>query len=574
MVEFMDLIPDGYYVVVRNTSGTDSLSNTYANTWMGDTSYLGHNNSVYHRLLAQGFVAIDSFNFPRSFIFAYQKNRQGEFSPKSTFSLGVYDRISMNFDYNTPDTAGSVNSPLFGPAKQWHQLKWAGKSTEDSSTDNVALQIVGVDNNLVETPIATIDPSTSNYDLSTIDAHAFPYLKLKMSSADTVNGTPYQLKYWRLLYDPVPEGAVAPNLFFTSQDTLEVGEKFNFGVAFKNISPWAFDSLKVRFYVLDQNNVQHNFDLPKVKPLVSGDTVKVLFQVDTKDFPGHDVLYVEVNPGFDQPEQYHFNNFVFRDVYVRPDLKNPLMDVTFDGVHILNRDIVSSKPHIEVKLKDEAKYMLLNDSSLVTVQVRYPDANGTLRTFNFGSDTLKFIPAVSSSDNTATIEFGPYFPQILGSNGIPLNPDGDDYELIVKGKDRSGNKAGNLEYRVTFKIIDKPMISNLLNYPNPFTTSTAFVFTLTGSEVPQNMKIQILTVTGKIVREITKDELGPIRIGRNITEFKWDGTDQFGQKLANGVYLYRFVTSLNGKSLEKYRASGDNTDKFFNNGYGKMYLMR
>jgi flagellar hook assembly protein FlgD len=144
----------------------------------------------------------------------------------------------------------------------------------------------------------------------------------------------------------------------------------------------------------------------------------------------------------------------------------------------------------------------------------------------------------------------------------------------VKGKDRSGNKAGNVEYRVTFKVIDKPMISNLLNYPNPFTTSTAFVFTLTGSEIPQNMKIQILTVTGKIVREITKDELGPIRIGRNITEYKWDGTDQYGQKLANGVYLYRFVTSLNGKSLEKYRSKGDNTDKYFNNGYGKMYLMR
>ena len=118
------------------------------------------------------------------------------------------------------------------------------------------------------------------------------------------------------------------------------------------------------------------------------------------------------------------------------------------------------------------------------------------------------------------------------------------------------------------------MISNMLNYPNPFSTSTAFVFTITGSEVPQNMKIQILTVTGKIVREITKDELGPLHIGRIITEFKWDGTDQFGQKLGNGVYLYRFVTTLNGKRMDKYKAQGDNTDIYFNNGYGKMYLMR
>jgi flagellar hook assembly protein FlgD len=118
------------------------------------------------------------------------------------------------------------------------------------------------------------------------------------------------------------------------------------------------------------------------------------------------------------------------------------------------------------------------------------------------------------------------------------------------------------------------MISNMLNYPNPFTTSTAFVFTITGSEVPQEFKIQVLTVTGKVVREITRQELGPVHIGRNITEFKWDGTDQFGQKLGNGVYLYRVVTSMNGKALDKYKSESDNTEKYFNKGYGKMYLMR
>jgi flagellar hook assembly protein FlgD len=65
-----------------------------------------------------------------------------------------------------------------------------------------------------------------------------------------------------------------------------------------------------------------------------------------------------------------------------------------------------------------------------------------------------------------------------------------------------------------------------------------------------------------------------LRIGRNITEFKWDGTDQWGQKLANGVYLYRVIAQQNGKTLDKYKAANDQTDQFFNKGYGKMYLMR
>jgi hypothetical protein len=209
--------------------------------------------------------------------------------------------------------------------------------------------------------------------------------------------------------------------------------------------------------------------------------------------------------------------------------------------------------------------MLLKDTSISTVQVRYPD--GTLRTYHFDGDTLKFIPATSASDNVATIEFTPQFTS-------QIDPNGDEYELLVAGKDASGNKASDLTYRIGFKVISKPMISNLLNYPNPFSTSTAFVFTVTGSDIPQNIRIQILTVTGKIVREITMNELGPLHIGRNITEFKWDGTDQYGQKLGNGVYLYRVITSLNGKPMDKYKATGDDTDKYFNNGYGKMYLMR
>ena len=198
------------------------------------------------------------------------------------------------------------------------------------------------------------------------------------------------------------------------------------------------------------------------------------------------------------------------------------------------------------------------------VQIRYPGTTGFLRTFVFDNDTMKFTPAnLSSGDNTATINLSPKLP---GND--------EEYELIVSGKDVAGNKAGNLDYRVSFKVISKPMISNLLNYPNPFTSSTAFVFTITGTDVPQNIRIQVLTITGKIVREITKSELGPLHVGRNITDFKWDGTDMYGQKLANGVYLYRVLTNHNGKSLDKYTSSDDDSDKYFTKGYGKMYLMR
>ena len=109
-----------------------------------------------------------------------------------------------------------------------------------------------------------------------------------------------------------------------------------------------------------------------------------------------------------------------------------------------------------------------------------------------------------------------------------------------------------------------------MNYPNPFTTRTQFVFTLTGSVIPDYFKIQILTASGRIVSEITRAELGDLRIGRNITDYYWDGRDQFGDRLAAGVYFYTVTTKINGENIDR-RESG--ADEYINKEFGKMYLL-
>ena len=571
IMDFMrDVVPAGAYVVVRNFSLNPiyGFPDAWAPDWAADTSLAGHGSgqSLYHYLKNAGLSSIDSFYRTRPWALVYKKG-DASFTPKWIMGEGMYDNPTLSVDCPTTDTVGYVTSPLLGPARAWKQLKWRGNG--DANGDLATIDVIGVRNDGVEDVLFNgVTTAQQNFDVSSINATVYPYAKLRLRTADSVHFTPYQLRYWRMTYTPVPEGVIAPNVYLKVKDTLDVGEPLDFKVAFKNISDVAFDSLKIKMVVTDRNNVAHIIPIPKRRPLLNtapNDTLQIGAVVNTSTLPGINTMYLEANPDNDQLEQYHFNNFAYRSLYVRPDSLNPLMDVTFDGVHILNRDIVSAKPDILIKLKDEAKWMILDDTSLVTLNVRYP--NGSLHRFYFNNDTLRFNPAgqAPNADNTASINFRPNFLV-----------DGE-YEMIITGKDRSNNTVGNgnnIEYRVLFEVITKPMISNMLNYPNPFTTSTAFVFTVTGSEVPQNIKIEVMTITGKIVREITKDELGPLHIGRNITEFKWDGTDQFGQKLANGVYLYRVVTNLNGKSLDKYKGPDDNTDKYFNKGYGKMYLMR
>ncbi len=107
-----------------------------------------------------------------------------------------------------------------------------------------------------------------------------------------------------------------------------------------------------------------------------------------------------------------------------------------------------------------------------------------------------------------------------------------------------------------------------ISTPNPYTGAGApqinFNTVITGASNASN-------ISGKVVREITKAELGPINIGRNISEYAWDGRDEFGDPLGNGVYLYRVITKIAGSEIEK---RSTDADRFFHKGFGKMYLMR
>ncbi|MBK9016082.1 MAG: hypothetical protein IPM82_19595 [Saprospiraceae bacterium] len=74
------------------------------------------------------------------------------------------------------------------------------------------------------------------------------------------------------------------------------------------------------------------------------------------------------------------------------------------------------------------------------------------------------------------------------------------------------------------------------------------------------------------MREITQDEIGDLKVGTHQTDFVWDGRDEFGDRLANGVYLYRVLAqNAEGKTWETFETGAD---QFFDKGYGKMVIVR
>jgi hypothetical protein len=77
------------------------------------------------------------------------------------------------------------------------------------------------------------------------------------------------------------------------------------------------------------------------------------------------------------------------------------------------------------------------------------------------------------------------------------------------------------------------MLSQVLNYPNPFSENTSICF-----EVNQaaDVLIRIFTVAGRPVKQ-----LRTFVPTAGFQTVDWDGTDEYKQKVANGVYLYKIT---------------------------------
>ncbi|MFN0189513.1 MAG: C25 family cysteine peptidase, partial [Bacteroidia bacterium] len=485
------------------------------------------------------------------------------------FKKGLYPDSSLRIDYllNRDWDKGFQSSSLIGPAFKWDQLHWNYTHLESGvSPDSIYLQVFGIATTGQEVLLMdSLVDITNPIDLSMISASTFPNLRLRSYMQDLQFRTPPQMEKWQVYFDPVPEGSLNTNYYSFFNDSVQEGETISLSMAFENISSHKMDTLLVDYFVYDANNIRRNISSVRLhRDLPAGDTIMCHVSFSSLTYTGTNSLWIEANPNKDQPEQYHFNNITSLKFTVTPDITNPLLDVTFDGLHILNGDIVSSRPEILMKLKDENKYLALNDTSNFRISLRSP--SGQLQYLHFepapGSivtnTLLGWLPA-ALPNNSFRIDYHPH----LLVDGV--------YELAVEAKDETGNLSGIFDYKIQFEVINKSTITEVVNYPNPFSTSTRFVFMLTGSEVPTEFKIQIMTVTGKVVREIMREELGAIRIGRNITDYAWDGKDEFGDQLANGVYVYRVITGINGSDIEKRET---NADQYFKNGWGKMYLMR
>lgn len=210
------------------------------------------------------------------------------------------------------------------------------------------------------------------------------------------------------------------------------------------------------------------------------------------------------------------------------DDQGPLVEVYMNNEDFITGGITDSDPTLLVKLSDDHGINVVGNSI-------GHDLSGILDQNSQNTYILNDFYEADVDDHTkGTVSF----PLFDIEEGL--------HKITVKAWDVANNSAeGFTEFLVTSG--EDAALDHVLNYPNPFTTSTCFQFEHNMANQTLDVQVQIFTVSGKLAKTIVAqvDANGY----RMTDEIKWDGKDDYGDQLARGVYLYKVkVNSLSDPS--------------------------
>lgn len=164
------------------------------------------------------------------------------------------------------------------------------------------------------------------------------------------------------------------------------------------------------------------------------------------------------------------------------------------------------------------------------ILIRLTDPLGINLTGEIGHNIV--LTDYSNDDDKIVTDDFIYENNSITTGTIPVEFDEDipELHLSLKAWDSANNPSESeiILYRIAEA---KLKLFNVTNFPNPFTNSTQFAFELSQ---PAEINVDIFTLGGRKIMQIESEYFS---IGFHTID--WDGEDAFGDKLANGVYLYR-----------------------------------
>ncbi|MDH3649849.1 MAG: type IX secretion system sortase PorU, partial [Saprospiraceae bacterium] len=199
------------------------------------------------------------------------------------------------------------------------------------------------------------------------------------------------------------------------------------------------------------------------------------------------------------------------------DSDGPDIDLFLDDDQFVFGGITDKNPVLLIHLTDE------NGINVIGNSIGH-DLTGILDKDIQNTLIFNDFYEAAQDDHTSGVVTYPLNNLALGSHTIE-----------VKAWDIANNSSTMF---TEFVVVDEAAaaLQHVLNYPNPFSTSTCFQFEHAFPNQDLDIRVDIFTVSGRLINTIRKSIKSSTTLSRDL---KWDGRDQFGDPLANGIYIYR-----------------------------------
>lgn len=238
---------------------------------------------------------------------------------------------------------------------------------------------------------------------------------------------------------------------------------------------------------------------------------------------------------------------------VLQDTEGPLIKIGFEGQNFMDGNLVGEKAILQIEISDSISGVNIagDIGHNITMVVDEPENEEVILTdlFNYYEGNFK---AGKILYDFSTYKRSNYDQKNSLIEQYGLAP--GEHTITIKAWDNFNNSSIATAH---FTVIsdDVLKITNALNYPNPFVSSTTFTFVI---NQPSQVKIKIYTVGGRLI-----ETLDNLQIEAGMNHVYWDGRDRDGDGLANGVYLYKII------------AAAQRQDKILKDEYiGKLVIAR
>jgi len=446
--------------------------------------------------------------------FAWTYDQYSNVLYTSVFRDGFQPRIAK-FIGKYKNTEGNVVTSTFGPAKKWNSVSYNIDKYHADASATVRLE--KYDKNLQQWQILK-DNIPSPYSLDTVSLPLNSLLRLSINLKDTssVSGEAFNISKIGLDFAPPAELSIAKNGLEFNADTLLQGFPLEFHVTPQNLGTTVSDTFQVMCY-LDDTKLPFYSNKVVIK---ADSSITLNSLLETSKIGEQHKIKVELVPN--ESETFSFNNFVEKKFFINYDTLRPTLKVLIDGKEIIDGDIVSKDPEIEISLKDNSPLPINKNNFSISID-------------NIPLDVVNIRDSIIPYPNNETV---------LKWKETSLKQ--GEHSLDVFAKDSSGNYFDASVRRTVFFTYTVNDLASVYNYPNPFSSQTYFTFELRGEHKPTEITIRIFSIAGRLIKEIQFSG-GDFAIGFN--KMLWDGKDQDGDPIANGLYLYKVIAKFNDKTV-------------------------